>query len=231
MKKLLFLIPAGALILFSSCRQNTPEAFLNRLPELPPEIYATLDTQTMATRIPTEVALPQLLPGTAAAPCCAIHDTKTLMVRFAYTRCGPLHDFIVTSFGDFVVSADIDPPGGGQPGPDPSAFQAYKLRSLKRGSILDHLVCVTSDGPWPATLIEDRFCTNYTPRYTLIINAFSDLVSFTWTGAVGNHPPQVQLVSCRQVSTLHTSCGGLSTCQCTSTVCPPTQACECTLAW
>ena len=165
------------------------------------------------------------------APCCDIKRTKSLRVTFPYTKCGPLRDFIVAPIADSVFLDGGHATGQGvAKGPEPARFKAYKLNKLKGGNILDQPVCVTSQGPWNATLIERRACSNYTPHNSLLIDAFGDLLSFEWNGGVELHPPNVGLVSCRRVATTRFLCpGSLSTCDCPSTFCPATDPCDCGL--
>ena len=96
--------------------------------------------------------------------------------------------------------------------------------------MLDTIVCFTSDGPWNATLTETRHCVGYTPQDSLIINAFGDVLSFVWNGGPPNHPPAVQLVSCREVGVVRFPCGGISDCTCAfDPPCPADQPCDCGL--
>jgi len=195
------------LLLLGSCRQKSAANDVDRLPDLPQDLVATLDPKTMATRIPVSNPEPVRQPGAVLAPCCASTDTMTLKVNFSYTKCGPLRDFIVAPF-------------------EP-AVKAFKLRSFN-GTILNQQVCFTSQGPWNAKFIEERHCNGFTPQDTLLISAFGDLVSFVWSGGTPNHPQSVQLVSCREVGTTRFNCG-ISTCDCQSSSCPPSQPCDCGL--
>src|SRR5712692_5893234 len=67
---------------------------LEKLPVLPADLASTLDPKTNATRIavvqplPVKDTSPQPL-----APCCGSKDQKSLKVKVALTRCGPLRDF------------------------------------------------------------------------------------------------------------------------------------------
>jgi hypothetical protein len=200
------------------CRQKSLAQRVEGLPELPAELRATLDPTTLATRVPTSFPPREHDPNVAAAPCCARTDTKHLQVRFPYTKCGPLRDFIVASFGDAVLLEASR-----------EGTTAHKLRALTGARLLEMHVCVTSHGPWNARLIEDRACSPYTPVHTLVINARGDMIQFVWNGPVGNHPPDVQLVSCRQVSTTESACNPLSGCACLSSACPATEPCTCNL--
>jgi hypothetical protein len=201
--------------------------YVARLPDLPQNIADTLDPKTMATRISADHPAPVKEPIAPLAPCCGSTDTKSLKVNFAYTKCAPLEDFIVARSENLVFFEAGQ--GGGPSGPRPASFKAYKLRELNKRTVFDKVVCVTSEGPWNAMLTEERFCNGYIPHRTLIINAFGNLVQFVWNGGIENHPPQVQLVSCRQVSLIRYPCGGISDCTCDSSVCPQEQPCDCSL--
>ena len=190
------------------------------LPDLPPEIAATLDPATMATKIVSPIPPPQEASVVTSAPCCSTTDRKSLKVNFPHTKCGPLRDFIVGNIGDRVLfRSKQDTP------------QVYKLKAIAGKTLLQTHVCITSQGPWNATLEETRSCTNYSPRQTLIISAHDELISFVWNGGVEGHPPEVQLVTCREVGTVSFACGGLSTCECNSSSCPASAPCPCNLQW
>lgn len=215
-----------SLLVLSNCRRSGIEDYVARLPDLPQDIAATLDPKTMATKISTTY-LPPEKELVAHAPCCGSTNTSYLKVNFTYTQCGPLRDFIVAPVGAFLLSADSGQRGGGQPAVP--HFKVYKRRRVGIKTAFDQIVCMTSRGPWNATLVENRHCGDYTPQHTLTINAYGDVVSRTWNGGVENHPADVQLVSCRQIATTRISCGGLSGCQCPSSFCPTDQSCDCNL--
>ena len=218
---------ALSLLLLASCKKPGIEDFAAKLAELPKDLDATLDPKTLATKVSTSYPQPEKEPGTAAAPCCGSTDTKSVKVKYTYTKCGPLRDFIVAKFGDLVF-VELERRGAGGQGAVPSGVKAYRRGELNRTSVLDTIVCFTSDGPWNATLIENRHCVGYTPQDTLIISAFGDVVSFVWNGGPANHPPAVQLVSCRRVGVTRFPCGGLSDCSCVSDPpCPADQPCDC----
>jgi hypothetical protein len=220
---------AFTLLLFANCRKPGIEDFAAKLAELPKDLDATLDPKTLATKVSTTYPQPEKEPGTAAAPCCGSTDTKSLKVKFPYTKCGPLRDFIVVKFADLIF-VELAPRGAGGQGAAPSGVKAFRRGELNRTSVLDTIVCFTGDGPWNATLIENRHCVGYTPQDSLIINAFGDVISFVWNGGPANHPPAVQLVSCRRVSLTRFPCGGLSDCSCVSDPpCPADQPCDCGL--
>jgi hypothetical protein len=210
----------AATIVFSGCRQRTADDYVERLPDLPANLAATLDPVTLATKTAGTIPPPEKASGPFLAPCCSITDEKSLKVNYPYTKCGPLRDFIVAPLGDTALFRS-----------NPETTKVYKLRELSGKRLLDLHVCVTSQGPWNATLVETRSCTNYTPRQTLTINAYGDLVQFVWNGGVQGHPAEVQLVSCRLVATTRFPCGGLSTCDCSSSVCQASAPCECNLQW
>jgi len=195
------------LVIFGACQQKSaPQNEVENLPDLPPDLAATLDPNTMATKTPAVNPSPAKQPDVLFAPCCASTETKTLKVNYSYTKCGPFIDFTAAPF-------------------EPSV-KAFKLKSFN-GKALKQ-ICLTSQGPWNATFIEERKCSPVTPQDTLVINAFGDQIIFQWSGGTPNHPPSVQLVSCREVGTISTRCG-ISTCDCQSSSCPPTQPCTCNL--
>jgi hypothetical protein len=162
----------------------------------------------------------------ALAPCCGSRDKKSLTVNYTYTKCRPLRDFIVVKFGSFAFTEARQGGGGGQ-GTGPGQFKAYRRGELNRNSVLDSIVCFTSQGPWNATFIEERSCAGYSPRDTLLVNAFGDMVSFVWNGGPANHPPDVHVVSCRLIDVVKYPCNALSSCPCESSACPADQPCEC----
>ena len=186
-----------SVLLFSHCRQPGVEDFASKLPDLPKDLDATLDPKTLATKLSTVFPPPEKLTGVILAACCGSSDTKTLKVNFSYTKCGPLRDFIMAPVGNLVFF-DTGQSGGGGQRATPRSFKVFRRGELDRKSVLDTIVCVTSEGPWNATLTEDRNCNGYSPRDTLIISAFSDVISFVWNGGPANHPPAVGLVSCRR---------------------------------
>jgi hypothetical protein len=215
------------LVIFGACQQKSaPQNEVENLPDLPPDLAATLDPNTMATKTPAVNPSPAKPPDVLFAPCCASTETKTLKVNYSYTKCGPFQDLLVAPLSDVAVAKPgpgATPTSGGGP-----SVRAFKLTSFNGKAILDKRVCVTSQGPWNATFIEERKCSPVTPQDTLIINAFGDQVIFQWSGGTPNHPPSVQLVSCRDVGTIRSLCG-ISSCDCQSSSCPPTQPCTCTL--
>lgn len=220
----------------SGCQSQTPEQWAEALPDLPADLAATIDPATMATRVDSRVPEPTRDATTAAvAPCCGSTDDKQLRVTMAYTKCGPLLDFVVATSSGVLMRARPGPatsPTSSTPptASTPSEVRHFKLREFAGKAFLDR-ICVTSNGPWDATLTEQRSCIGYNPTHRLVVAAFGDLVTFNWNGGVENHPTQVGLVSCRQISTARFSCGGPSSCTCTSSSCPPGQACACTLPW
>ena len=74
---------------------------------------------------------------------------------------------------------------------------------------------MTSDGPWDATFIEDRHCVNYAPQDSLYVSGWGSLVACYWNGGAANHPPEVSVVSCRDIGTFRLPCGGPGSCDCT----------------
>ena len=208
---------------------------LEKLPALPADIAATLDPKTNATKNvgtpPEPVKLTVPLPH---APCCSSKDQKSLKVKVTLTRCGPLHEFVVAPISDLVLARETG--GGGAPGGPGGALgsagnvRAYKLNTVNRASVWDTIVCTTSDGPWDATFIEERHCTNYAPQHSLYVSAWGTLYPYYWTGGIENHPAEVSVVSCRDIGTTRTPCG-ISTCDCTSHTCPPDQPCPCSPPW
>lgn len=209
---------------------------LEKLPTLPADIAATLDPKTNATK--TAGPPPEPVKATAPlphAPCCSIKDQKSLEVKVALTKCGPLRDFIVAPLSDLVLARE----SGGGSAPDGPAgalgsggnIRADKLNTVNRASVWDTVVCMTSDGPWDATFIEDRNCTNYAPVDSLLVSAWGGLYAYYWNGGPENHPAEVSVVSCRDIGTTRLPCGGPSSCDCTSSPCQPDQPCPCDPLW
>jgi hypothetical protein len=234
-RKILAVILAGAglcLVFLGSCRpQPSVTDYVESLPELPQEIAATLDPKTLATKVSVTLPAPEITePGTALAPCCGSKDLSSLKVRYAYTKCGLLRDFILAPFRNLLLSEKGGP--GGETGGQTGDFKAYKLSQFNRRPVLDQTICVTSKGPWNATLAEDKSCSNSAASVqTLLIDAFGNLVQFVWVGGVEFHPPEVELVSCRADLTYRFSCKGHSTCPCESIPpCAEDQPCDCGIA-
>lgn len=233
-RKILAVILAGAglcLVFLGSCRpQPNVKDYVEGLPELPQEIAASLDPKTLATRVSVTLPPPVTEPGTASVPCCGSKDLKSLKVKYSYTKCGLLRDFILAPIGNLLLSERGGP--GGEAGGQTGDFKAYKLSEFNRRPVLDQTICVTSQGPWNATLYADKSCSNSAATVqTLVIDAFGNLVQFMWVGGVELHPPDVKLVSCRAVFTHEFPCDGLSTCPCGfHHTCAEDQPCDCGIA-
>jgi hypothetical protein len=219
---------ASLLVLAGGCRRETIEDRIDALPELPAGIADTLDAKTRATKIPASYPAPERAAGPLLAPCCGIQDFKTLQVRFSYTKCAPLRDFVlVRAEHDLVLDPEArGPAGAGQPG-----VQVHRLGARNARSAFDTIICMTSDGPWSAAFREDRSCVGYMPQDSLVITALGDPILFVWNGGSQNHPAGIDLVSCRQVSNLQAPCNPSAGCDCTSSSCPADQPCACTLQW
>ena len=219
---------------FAGCDKQTLTKQYERLPELPQAIATTLDAKRMATKIPISDPTPIKDPTITTAPCCSITDDMELMVRYPYTKCGPLRDFIVAPMADRIVMlgrTSLSSNARDGLAPNIGDLKAFKLTTFNGQTVLDQHVCVTSSGPWKATLTIERRCNGYMPFNTLVINAFGDVVQQSWSGGTDKHPPSIQLVSCRELSTSRSQCGNLSTCDCRSSTCPATSPCNCTLPW
>lgn len=219
---------------FAGCDKQTLTKQYERLPELPQAIATTLDAKRMATKIPVPDFTPIKDPTITTAPCCSITDRMELLVRYPYTKCGPLRDFIVAPMADRVVMlgrTSLSSNARGIQGGNVGDLKAFKLTTLNGQTVLDQHVCVKSSGPWKATLTIERRCNGYMPINSLLIDAFGDPVPLGWSGGTQNHPPEVQLVSCRTLGTSGSQCGALSSCPCTNWTCPPTDSCPCNLQW
>lgn len=223
-------------LIFANCRHASIEDRLERLPILPSDIASTLDPKTQATRLPTSNLVPVRDPAVVLSACCGSKDQKALEVRVSLTKCGKLRDFVVAPVHDLL----LDPGNGGGSGGAGGAgvvagagsnTRMYRRATVNRTNVLDTIVCMTSDGPWAATFTEERNCNGYQPQDSLIVSGWGGLVGYSWNGGVSNHPPGIQLVSCREIGSFRFSCGGLSSCDCRSHPCPPGQTCPCTLAW
>lgn len=216
----------GALILclalcLGSCKEKpAPQNEVENLPELPSELASTLDPNTMATRTPAANPAPTKPPNVSLAPCCSSTETKTLQVKFTYTKCVLPQLQLRTLSG-----ASVSDPAKNQGNRE---VKTFKLTTLNNERLRALLFCTTSDGPWNATFIEERKCSPITPSDTLVINAFDDQIIFQWTGGTENHPPSVSLVSCREIGTTKSNCG-ISNCDCSGFTCQPNQACPCNL--
>jgi hypothetical protein len=210
---------------------------LEKLPTLPADIEATLDPRTNATKTAGVPPEPEKLASPLAhAPCCSIRDQKQLKVRVTLTKCGPLRDFVLAPLSDLVMARDSGGSGVAPSGPNDSSksgstSRAYKLNTVNRTSVWDTTICVTSEGPWDATFIEERHCANYAPQDSLFVSAWGSLYGYYWNGGTTNHPPEVSVVACRDTGTFRSPCGALGTCNCTSNTCPADQPCACDPPW
>jgi len=204
---------------------------LEKLPALPPDVAATLDPRTNFTKIASSHPAPVKVTGRAPlAPCCGSKEQKSLKVKVPLTKCAPLRDFIMAPLSDLVMTRDSPAPGGGAPG-TAAGVRAYRLNAVSRTNPWDTIVCMTSDGPWDALFEEDRNCNNYQPQDSLLVSGWGGLQGYYWNGGVSNHPPGIQLVSCRDLGLFRFPCGGLSGCNCDSAPCPADQPCPCNLTW
>ncbi|HEX5759338.1 MAG TPA: hypothetical protein VF121_09100 [Thermoanaerobaculia bacterium] len=201
------------LLFLAHCRPESVEDRVAKLPELPPEIAATLDPERLATKVASGAEPPETPPKALLLPCCSSKETRRLKVRFRYTKCSlPAHFF------DLVLTQD----GSGSARP-----QMHKLTELRgRNLALTHF-CRSSDGPWDAVLTETRACSPPAPSRTLVISAFGDAVLFAW-GGPQSPPANVQVVACREESDIRSPCG-ISGCTCSSTTCAAGQECPCSL--
>ncbi|MGH9361148.1 MAG: hypothetical protein ACRD2T_04470 [Thermoanaerobaculia bacterium] len=205
-------------LVLAHCRPKSIEDQVAALPELPPEIAATLDPDTMATKVVSGVGPPETATGAILVPCCSSTETRQLKVRFRYTKCGPLADLFDL---EFVV---LTQGRAGSAKPEMHKLTEFRGRTLP----FPHL-CRSSDGPWNAILTEKRGCANPTPSRSLAISAFGDVISFTW-GGPQSPPANVQVVACRKESFIRLLCpGSISTCDCSSSSCSAGQDCPCPL--
>ena len=210
---------------------------LEKLPALPADVAATLDPKTNATKMTGPPPAPvRPTGGVLHAPCCSIKEQKSLKVKVALTKCAPLQDFVVAPLSDLVMAREA-PGGGGTPGGPAGApgvggnIRTYKLDTVNRTSPWKTIVCMTSDGPWDATFIEDRHCNNYAPQDSLFVSGWGGLVGYYWNGGPANHPAGITVVSCNDIGTLRLPCGGPSSCNCDSSPCPAGQQCPCPAPW
>lgn len=230
-KSTLIVICVSSLVIFGAC-QNTsaPSNDIDNLPELPPDLAATLDPNTMATKTPANPAPATPTPNIALAPCCSSTQMFTMQVTYSYTRCATVRPDLLIGLPQLVLGSSGTPSGGAAtPSGGASSIRMFKLTSFNSKPIAKGVLCVTSPGPWNATLIEKRECSPTIAQDTLIINAFGDQVRFDWVGGTANHPPSVQVASCRKDSTTRSPCNSLSSCDCSNETCPPAQTCNCNL--
>ena len=212
---------------------------LERLPTLPADVSRTLDPKTHATKMAGPPPAPvKLTEPLVLAPCCSIKDQKELTVNVALTKCGPLRDFVLAPITDLVMAREIGTGGGGGTPGGPAGgavgtranVKLYKLNTVERARIWDTWVCVTSNGPWDATFIENHACANYGAQDSLIVSAWGGLFEWDWSGGTANHPAGITVASCNDDGTFRFPCGGPGTCDCTSSPClnPP---CVCPAPW
>ena len=215
---------------------------LEKLPQLPPDLAATLDPKTNATKTTGGPPEPEKLTAPLPmAPCCSIKDQKQLQVRVKLTKCGPLKDLVLADLSNLLLARAMTGGGGGgspvTPGGGPAGttettgnVRFYKLEAVNRASVWETRICTSSEGPWDATFIEERHCNNYAPVDSLYVTAFGEIRGFFWNGGVQNHPADVSVLSCNEIGTTRFQCG-ISNCDCTSSNCPPGQQCPCQPPW
>jgi hypothetical protein len=208
------------ILFLAACEEQSAKDFVENLPPLPPEIVSTLDPATMATKTAHSFSPPETAAGAAQASCCSITDQRSLKVNFPHTKCTLIGIIGVTDLALFRSNQQTDNPD-----------KLYRLEQLAGARLRGPYLCVTSQGPWNASLAEIRACQNYAPRQELTISAHDELIQFVWNGGVENHPPEVKLVSCRHDATVRFACNPLSNCGCSSTACPASDPCECNLPW
>lgn len=194
-------------LVLAHCQPRSVEDQVAALPELPAEIAATLDPNTLATKVVSGIG-PQETTGEVLEPCCSNTETRRLEVRFRYIKCSALDH--VVDLGQLVLSQEPE---------------LHKLTQLQ-GREVPLALCRSSNGPWNAILTEQRGCNSPAIR-NLIIAAFDDTVVFTWVGAQ-SPPANVQVLACRKVSVMGSRCG-LEGCQCPSMACPDSDPCTCPL--
>jgi hypothetical protein len=212
---------------------------LEKLPTLPADVAATLDPKTNATKSAGPPPMPVRATGSILAACCSIKEQKSLKVSVALTKCAPLQDFIMAPLSDLIMAREAPGGGGGTGTPGGPAgavvggknVRAYKLDTVNRATVLTTVVCMTSDGPWDATFIEDRNCNNYQPQDSLFVSGWGGLVAYYWNGGPANHPAGITVVRCNDIGTFRFPCNALSSCNCDSSPCPVGQQCPCPAPW
>jgi len=216
-------------VLIAGCTtdEDRMQARLEALPELPAEIAAQLDSTTMAVRHPELGTLPVPVAEPVAnpklGPCCSIKVTKRLKVLFETTWC-------INPFKDLVFTANLDRKPQGEDGTgDTPSVRHSKLTTLQGKRLLRPFWCQTSSGPWDADFVHEDGC-NTGPVFTLVVSTPGGLVDFPpWVGGEANKPASVTVTDCKSLSTMRASCGGLSTCDCSSSNCSPPEQCSCPL--
>ncbi len=201
-------------LVLAHCQPKSLEDQVAALPELPTEIAATLDPDTLATKVVSGIGPPETTTGEVLEPCCSSTETRRLEVRFRYIKCSSLDH--VVDLGQLVLSQERR---------GTAKLETYKLTELQ-GRTIPLALCRVSNGPWNAILTEQRGCNSKTVR-NLFIAAFDDTVLFTWVGTQ-SPPANVAVVACRTESVVGSPCG-LKGCDCPSTVCPAGDPCSCPL--
>ena len=211
-------------VLISAC--GTDEQRIQRrveaLPELPAAIAEQLDSTTMAQRPPDPGTLPD--PGKIAdpklAPCCSLKVTKRLKIQFETTWCiNPFKDLVFDPRPDKNAQGDVGTTTG---------VRHSKLTTFNGKRLLRPFWCQTSSGPWDADLVSDHGCFSGGPVFTLVASTPGGLIAFPpWVGGEQNKPASVTVLECKSVSTVRLPCNGLSSCDCRSSTCGPTENCSC----
>lgn len=232
-------------IFISGCtsEEDRVRARVEALPELPADVADQLDSTTMAQRhldlgmpIPTAPAPVQAPTANPHRACCSIKVFKRLKVYMLTTWCiNPIDDLIVKPRPDQFEQGEntgksddlID-----KPRPDrfeqgentaKSEVRHYKLTSLRGKRFAFPFWCQTSNGPWDADFVYDIPCADEA-NSRLVVSTPGGLVVQTWSGGEANKPGTFTVIECTQVGTQRSRCG-ISTCNCDSSFCGPTEQC------
>jgi hypothetical protein len=232
---LIFLIVLFVFIL-TSCKNNDDISRFNKLPDLPSSIVEKLNPVKMTTAPLLTLPVPLKKVETSVAPCCSITINRSLKVTYPFTKCVPFSDYyLLEAPSDLLMfNAEEEQEDDNNLNPTDSFKKRKKqFHKLKRAesskSLKDIYICTTSEGPWNAELIETQSCNIGNGKsFTLIVSAFDEIIVFNWNGAVDGHNPEIGLVDCRTDSVIRSNCG-ISTCDCSSFLCPPEDPCNCSI--
>ncbi|HNF71364.1 MAG TPA: hypothetical protein PLP34_03055 [Chitinophagaceae bacterium] len=205
-------ISALATILIFSTNSCGDKKSLNvsNLPELPPEILTDFDTSTFTSKLYNEGIFPTNDTNTIAhIPICEQTSVFKMSVKKSFTVCFPKYH------------------PQRPPAPEDPATSFYKLtiKNDKISRVIEPYYCITSEGPWDATLLETKHCNTNIYTYRLLINInlpqhnYQEQVVYTWGGSIAGHPASVQKLSCSKIRIERRKCPGET----------PTDACQTTM--
>lgn len=176
---------------------------IEKLTELSENIKSQLDSSSFSSKYTNNFIPPK--EAKSFVKCCGSYEEKRVKVKFKYTKCSPPDPCFLCS----ILNAE--------------PFESHKMSVWKGKKLTTSLLCVTSEGPWEGILIEEVTCTSAIKKNTLSLKTGNEIKSFVFFG--DTFPDGFELIECITKGKTNYSCGGLSTCDCSSYPC--TQNCNC----